>query len=270
MDWIPHIVVKASKDACAATTTTALKTFETGFPGHKAVVHYIGTCVEAQTFIKKWCKEGGHKLVQYLPSIRQSRIHHEILRGTRLPVVLIRGTAVFYGDMSDYSTTKLFGGAVWPRYKADKVGDKKIQVLEQVDKTVLFVAKPMQVINKVNELFQHEREDIDTNSGGYGLKKWDSQTIVMDGEIFKQASGIFNMLYQWDSSLMAKFSKKNFALYETVPCGNNYAKKLKNEEKTEGGDPATILKYINAAINEDWEGIRGCMQYRIDGLKKTW
>ena len=70
MDWIPHIVVKASTDSCAATTTTALRTFETGFPGHKAIVHYVGTNAEREAFCKKWCSDGGHKFVRYYQSIR--------------------------------------------------------------------------------------------------------------------------------------------------------------------------------------------------------
>ena len=269
MDWIPHIVVKASKDACAATTTTALKTFETGFPGHKATVHYIGSCVEAQKYCQKWCKEGGHKLIQYLPSIRQSRIHHEIVRGTRLPVVLIRGTAIFYNDMSEYSTTKVFGGTLWPEHHADKINGTPIRTLECVDKTIIFVAKPMEVIKEVNKIFSYEREDTDQAAGGYGLKKWDRQTIVLDGQIIKQASGIFNLLYHWDKTLMAKFNKKTFEDYETVPAGNNYVKKRGFEEGNSFGEPETLMKYINAALNEDFDALKGCMKYRVDGLKKT-
>ena len=43
MDWLPHIVVKADKDAVPATAATALKTFSIGFSEHTATVHYVGT-----------------------------------------------------------------------------------------------------------------------------------------------------------------------------------------------------------------------------------
>ena len=100
MDWQPHIVVKVEHDSAVKTATTALRTFDTGFPGKKAVVHYIGTNVEARKTIEAWCGKGGHKMVSYLPSARQSQIHYAIIKNSRLPVALIRGTAVFYEDMT--------------------------------------------------------------------------------------------------------------------------------------------------------------------------
>ena len=42
MDWLPHIVVKVEDEASTQTAITALKTFDIGFPSHKAVVHFIG------------------------------------------------------------------------------------------------------------------------------------------------------------------------------------------------------------------------------------
>ena len=91
----------------------------------------------------------------------------------------------------------------------------------------------------------------------------------MDGQIIKQASGIFNLLYHWDKTLMAKFNKKTFEDYETVPAGNNYVKKRGFEEGNSFGEPDTLMKYINAALNEDFDALKGCMKYRVDGLKKT-
>ena len=38
MTWTPHIIVKIEDDASTHTAITALKTFETGFPEHKAYV----------------------------------------------------------------------------------------------------------------------------------------------------------------------------------------------------------------------------------------
>ena len=42
MDWSPQIIVKAEDSNSIPTSVTALKTFETGFPDHKATVHCIG------------------------------------------------------------------------------------------------------------------------------------------------------------------------------------------------------------------------------------
>ena len=111
MDWLPHIVVKADQDAVPSTAASALKTFDIGFPSHKATVHYVGTSPAVKSFCEKWCTEGGHKFIAYSQNIRQSRLHYMICKSSRLPVVLIRGTAVFYGDMSEYSLpkTKVFG-----------------------------------------------------------------------------------------------------------------------------------------------------------------
>ena len=108
MDWLPHIVVKADEDASPTTAASALKTFDKGFPEHTAVVHYVGTSPTVRTFCEKWCAEGGHKFIAYDQRIRQSRLHYAIVKSSRLPVVLIRGTAVFYADMSGYSFCLLY------------------------------------------------------------------------------------------------------------------------------------------------------------------
>ena len=123
MDWLPHIVVKADADAVPSTAASALKTFDIGFPSHKATVHYVGTSPAVRAFCEKWCAEGGHKFISYSQSVRQSRLHYMICRSSRLPVVLIRGTAVFYGDMSEYSlpSTKVFGGFILPTVAAQPI-----------------------------------------------------------------------------------------------------------------------------------------------------
>ena len=261
MDWIPHIVVKASTDSCAATTTTALRTFETGFPGHKAIVHYVGTNAETEAFCKKWCSDGGHKFVRYYQSIRQSRLHYEICRGTRLPVVLIRGTAVFYEDMSEYSIpkTKLFGGYIFPAHYKEDSRKYKVISLDSVDKTIIYVSQPIKLINTLNEALEGEIEDV--GSEAKGTKKWDSSTIIMDGKIYRQESGIFNMIYHLNTKLFSKFNKQTFANYETVPCGNDYV-----SEMARAGDAGakSILGYVNAAMNDDWDKLKGSMQTYID------
>ena len=104
MDWSPHIVVKAEDDVSIPTSVVALKTFSTGFPDTKATVHCIG--MKASAFCKQWANEGGHSIVNYPSTVKKSQLHYEIVRRTRLPVVIIAGTTVFYEDVSDYSTTK--------------------------------------------------------------------------------------------------------------------------------------------------------------------
>ena len=126
-------------------SVTALKTFDTGFPDTKATVHCIGS--KHLTSVNS----GQQKVViNYKVSIyrKTSQLHYEIVKRTRLPVAIIAGTTVFYSDMSDYSTTKLFGADTLPEWK---LTDKIIN-FESIEKTVIFVAKPIEVIATLNEI----------------------------------------------------------------------------------------------------------------------
>ena len=40
------------------------------------------------------------------------------------------------------------------------------------------------------------------------------KAIVMDGKVYHQTSGIFNMLYNYDKSLFTNFTKKTAEKYE--------------------------------------------------------
>ena len=149
MDWSPHIVVKAEDVQSIPTSVTALKTFSTGFPDTKATVHCIG--VKASTFCKQWADEGGHTILNYPSTVKKSQLHYEIVRRTRLPVVIIAGTTIFYKDISDYSTTKLFGADTLPEWK---LTDKIIKC-EAIEKTVIFVAKPLEVISTLTDITKY-------------------------------------------------------------------------------------------------------------------
>lgn len=266
MDWLPHIVVKADADAVPATAATALKTFDIGFPSHKAVVHYVGTSTAVQRFCENWCTEGGHKFVKYDNKIRQSRLHYAIVKSSRLPVVLIRGTTIFYDNMSDYSLpkTKIFGGFIWPTYAAQPINDKKNLIrLSAVDKTVIFCSQPIKAMNVVNEITKWDRPDVGGEASG--SKKWDGQTMVMDGEVYQQESGFFNMIYQWDPSLFSKFNTKTFGNYETVLHGNSTS----TVHATLGELPEQeeiVLGGINAALNENYDELKGIMKTSLDSL----
>lgn len=266
MDWQPHIVVKVEHDSAVKTATTALRTFDKGFPGKKAVVHYIGTNSQARKTIELWCAKGKHKMVTYLPSARQSQIHYSIIKNSRLPVVLIRGTAVFYDDMSSYTTTKLFAGYPLPKRYTIK-GDKSRINLGGMDKTVLFVAQPMKVNAKINELSEYWNVK-ENNPESKHTKKWDAQWAVIDGVIYQQESGVLNLLYAWDKSLAAIFSKATFDKYEGVFAGNNYPDMVEWMEKN-GEDTTTIMKYVNAALSDDWDTLKGSMKAYLEDLQET-
>ena len=49
----------------------------------------------------------------------------------------------------------------------------------------------------------------------------------MDGKIYNQTSGIFNMLYNYDKSYMTNFSKKTASKYETVFGGCSISSTMK-------------------------------------------
>ena len=257
MDWSPHIVVKAEDVQSVPTSVTALKTFSTGFPDTKATVHCIG--MKASAFCKQWADEGGHTILGYPSTVKKSQLHYEIVRRTRLPVVIIAGTTVFYEDISDYSTTKLFGADTLPQWNFT---DKVIQC-ESVEKTVIFVAKPVQVISKLNEITKHVKSEVSPESKD--ISKWGGQTIVMKGKIYHQASGIFNMIFNYDPSLMTNFSSKTADKYETVICGCRVSAHMREWEEV-GQDTSKYMPFIDAAMNEDWEGVKGYRKVFIDSV----
>ena len=258
MDWSPHIIVKAEDAQSVPTSVTALKTFDTGFPDTKATVHCIGN--SALDFCKQWTAKGGHKLINHVVTTQKSQLHYEIVKRTRLPVALIAGTTVFYEDMSDYTTTKLFGADIIP---AINLTDDIINI-ESVEKTVIFVAQPVKVLSKLNEIMLPVTSSIATE--GKNSHVWGNQTVVMCGKIYKQTSGIFNILYNYDKSYMTNFSSKTANKYETV-FGGTCVTKAMGKYEAAGADTSTLMPYVNAAMNEDWDGVKGYRKTVIDSIK---
>ena len=258
MDWSPHIIVKAEDAQSVPTSVTALKTFDTGFPDTKATVHCIGN--NGLDFCKQWAAKGGHKLINHLNSFKKSQLHYEIVKRTRLPVALIAGTTVFYEDMSDYSTTKLFGGDVIPAFD---LTDKIINI-ESIEKTIIFVAQPTKVIAALDDITKDVMYT-PVSTEGKNSSVWNNQTVVMCGKVYKQTSGIFNMLYNYDKSYMTNFSKKTASKYETVFGGNSISSTMKKMESV-GRDTSKYMPYVNAALNEDWEGVKGYRKVWIDSI----
>ena len=265
MDWSPQIIVKAEDAQSVPTSVTALKTFDTGFPDTKATVHCIGN--SALDFCKQWAAKGGHKLINHVISTKRSQLQYEIVKRTRLPVALIAGTTVFYEDMSDYSTTKLFGGDVIPAFD---LTDRIINI-ESIEKTIIFVAQPVKVIAKLDEITKDlAYKPVSTEGKNSGL--WNNQTVVMCGKVYKQTSGIFNMVYNYQSSddttsirFMDNFSSKTANKYETVFGGNSISSTMKMMESI-GKDTSKFMPYIDAALNEDWEGVKGYRKVWIDSI----
>ena len=258
MDWSPQIIVKAEDAQSVPTSVTALKTFDTGFPDTKATVHCIGN--NGLDFCKQWAAKGGHKLINHLNSFKKSQLHYEIVKRTRLPVALIAGTTVFYEDMSDYSTTKLFGADVIPAFD---LTDKIINI-ESIEKTIIFVAQPIKVIAALNEITKDVMYT-PVSTEGKNSSVWNNQTVVMCGKVYKQTSGIFNMIYNYDKSYMTNFSSKTASKYETVFGGNSISSTMKMMESI-GKDTSKFMPYVNAALNDDWEGVKGYRKVWIDSI----
>ena len=257
MDWSPQIIVKAEDAQSVPTAVTALKTFSTGFPNTKATVHCIGNY--AIDFCSKWVAKGGHKLIKHVISTNKSQLHYEIVKRTRLPVALIAGTTVFYEDISDYTTTKLFGADIIPSID---VGDKIINI-QSVEKTIIFVAQPTKVISTLEEICKYISSHVATE--GRNSMRWGSQAVVMCGKIYRQTSGIFNMLYNYDPSLMTNFNHKTADKYETVFGGSSISS-LMGKMESIGKDTSKFMPFINAAMNEDWEGVKGYRNAFIDSI----
>jgi len=257
MDWSPHIVVRADDDVSVPTAVAALKTFSTGFPDHKATVHCIG--IKAHAFCKAWATEGDHTLLDYSSTTKTSQLHYEIVRRTRLPVAIIAGTTIFYEDVSEYSTTKIFGADTIPEWNLTD----KIVNIESVEKTLIFVAKPVEVVATLNEITQFISPS--TEVEGNDFSKWGGQSIVMGGKIYRQTSGIFNMLFNYDHSYMTNFSNKTADKYETVFGGSAISSTMAKLEST-GHDTSSYMPFVNAALNEDWEGVKGYRKVFIDSI----
>ena len=257
MDWLPHIVVKAEDDVSIPTSVSALKTFSTGFPDTKATVHCIGA--KASDFCVQWCKENGHKLLHYPSTVKTSQLHYEITKRTRLPIVLIAGTTVFYDDMSDYTTTKAYAADTIPAWDLNE----SVTNIKSIEKTVIYVAQPLKVIAKLEEICKYISSYVATESKN--SMRWGSQSVVMCGKVYKQTSGIFNMIYNYDESYMTDFSSKTADKYETVFGGNSMSFAMKMMESI-GKDASKFMPYINAALNEDWEGVKGYRKVWIDSI----
>ena len=257
MDWSPQIIVKAEDSNSIPTSITALKTFETGFPDHKATVHCIGNF--GYDLIKELASSGGHKLIHHITSTKRSQLVYEITRRTRLPLALIAGTTVFYEDVSQYTTTKLFGADILPEWN---LTDKVVNI-ESVEKTLIFVAKPVQVISTLDEITKFTSSFVATE--GKNSSKWGAQQVVMGGKIYNQTSGIFNMLYNYDHSYVTNFSNKTADKYETVFGGSSISSTMAKLEAT-GHDTSKFMDYINAALNEGWEGVKGYRKVFMDSI----
>ena len=177
-----------------------------------------------------------------------------------MPVALIAGTTVFYEDMSDYSTTKLFGADVIPAFDLTD----KITNIESIEKTIIFVAQPTKVIAALDDITKDVMYT-PVSTEGKNSSVWNNQTVVMCGKVYKQTSGIFNMLYNYDKSYMTNFSKKTASKYETVFGGNSISSTMKMMESI-GKDTSKFMSFINAALNEDWEGVKGYRKVWIDSI----
>tara|TARA_B100000965_G_scaffold290586_1_gene248386 strand:+ start:2264 stop:3040 length:777 start_codon:yes stop_codon:yes gene_type:complete len=255
MDWSPQIVVKADDANSVPTSVAALKTFSIGFPDDRATVHCIGR--EALSFVKEWALEGDHKVIEHLRSTKKSQLHYEIVKRTRLPVALIAGTTVFYDDVSDYNTTKLFGADTIPQWNlADTVVN-----IKSIEKTLIFVAEPLKVISTLNDITKYTSNTVATE--GKNSNKWGNQSVVMDGKVYHQTSGIFNMLYNFDSKLMTNFSSKTANKYDSIFGGESISGTMQKLEAL-GRDTSKVMKHVNAGLNEDWEGVKGIRNAFLD------
>ena len=88
----------------------------------------------------------------------------------------------------------------------------------------------------------------------------------MNGEVYQQESGFFNMIYQWDPSTFSKFNAKTFANYETILYGNNISS-VHGSLETMPEQEALVMGAINSALNENYDELKGIMKTSLDSLK---
>ena len=123
----------------------------------------------------------------------------------------------------------------------------------------------MQVISKLQEITSLVSAPVAAESKNSSL--WNDQSIVMDGKVYHQTSGIFNMLYQYDKHLMTNFNKGTAGKYDTVFGGNGLS--LFGKLKAIGMNPDPLMPFYNAAMNEDWEGVKGIYQVYLDMISSS-
>ena len=255
MDWSPQIIVTAKDVQSIPTSIAALKTFDIGFPNQKATVHCVGKL--PLKVVNEWANKGGHKVIEHVKSASKSQLHYEIVKRTRLPVALIAGTTVFYDDVSDYTTTKLFGADTIPAWEVNDF----ITNIKSVEKTIIFVAQPVKVISKLEEICKYISSHVATE--GKNSMRWGSQAVVMCGKIYRQTSGIFNMLYNYDPTLMTNFNHKTADKYESIFGGDGITDVMGKLDLI-GKDTSKIMEHINAGLNDDWEGVKGMRKDFLD------
>ena len=64
---------------------------------------------------------------------------------------------------------------------------------------------------------------------------------------------------------MTNFSSKTANKYETVFGGNSISTSMKMMESI-GKDTSKFMPFVNAALNEDWEGVKGYRKVWIDSI----
>ena len=72
-------------------------------------------------------------------------------------------------------------------------------------------------------------------------------------------------MFQYDKSKMTNFIIKTADKYETVFGGCSVTSTMKTLEET-GHDTSKFMSYVNAAMNEDWEGVRGYRKVFVDSI----
>ena len=129
----------------------------------------------------------------------------------------------------------------------------------------MFVSKPIQTISKLEEITSLVSAPVAAESKSSSL--WNDQSVTMCGKVYHQTSGIFNMIYNYDESLFTNFSKATAAKYDTVFGGNGIATfdKLRNI----GMNPDGLMPHYNAAMNEDWEGVKGIYDVYLEMIKPS-
>ena len=100
---------------------------------------------------------------------------------------------------------------------------------------------------------------------GKDSAKWGGQSVVMGGKIYRQTSGIFNMIFNYDHSYMTNFSAKTADKYESIFGGSSISSSMAKLEAT-GHDTSSYMPFVNAALNEDWEGVKGFRKVFVDSI----
>ena len=249
MSWKVHVVIDTLNESTLPCGVTTLKTFETGFPGIKPIVHDTCRHGEQTKWLKQWCIDNGATYARHMGAFKKMEmIYEEILRRATGPTVFATGDLVFYEDMRNVEVTKMFAGRFLPARDGEKsLLFPKHRVIKEacIEPELLYIKDPKSIQRKAVAL----------------AAEWKTQTIwqrvrvVRDGIIYQQGEGFSFEIWKNDVDLFGDDMLNKYEHVMDFGFHPEVTTALNERGLTEKSE--LLNTYVNHAINEEWASIKG-------------